>query len=167
MTHAHATLAEIESLFSDTMEKVADTNGQISEIKEVLRALPEMNAMMKAMVNTQTLISNSQVVMAEAASSMAKTFEKSEKRQEQLETNNAKLYEHKGVSNGVFSMVVGTLLLVIVALVIWGTGLNLKGSFTNLEISQQRNTKELKNSIEHSAEEVIQEVQKDPKGENQ
>lgn len=126
----------------------------VSDIQEKVKVLPEAGLMLKAMVTNQT-------AMTEAAKSMAKTFERAEIRQAQLELNNTKLYEHKGVSDRVFAMVVGTLLLVMIALIIWGTGLNLKGSLTNLEISQQQNIKELQSSVKTSTNEILEEVQKE------
>jgi len=148
-----ASVADIESILSDTVEKVADIKDETSRIKILSELLPEMSSMMKAIVTSQS-------IMAEAATSMAKTFDRAEVRQAQLEVNNTKLYEHKGVSDGIFKMVVGTLLVVIVALVVWGTGLNLKGSFTNLEISQKQNTRAIQGSIEDSADQISNEVSK-------
>ena len=127
---SNVTLGEIKDLLSDTIEKV--TNMDV----------------------TMNRLASSSERMSQAASSMATTYDKTEKRQQTLEEMNIKLYEKKGISPDIFFMVTGTLCGVIVLLAIWITDTYFKASLTSIEAGK----KQLEESLNKVKEEIVSEV---------
>ncbi len=137
-----ATIAEIESLLSETIMDVKDTNNRIDKLEDAAM-----------------LMAKSYETISEAAKSMAETFKRAETRQERLETTNHALYKEKGVSPNVFFLVTGTLCTVIVMGAVWVTDSSIKATLTSFEAgrAQAKQLNEVKN-------EIIDEVKEEKNG---
>lgn len=96
--------------------------------------------------------------IASAFTMLAKTFEKTEERQTQLENTNTKLYEAKGVSPQIFLMVTGALSLISILLAVWITDTSIKASFTGIEAGRKEDIQELQSSIYEAKQEVVEEI---------
>jgi len=124
------TLSEIEELLSETILKVS------------------------TMDITLNRLASSSERMSNAAESMARTYDKTEKRQQVLEEMNIKLYEKKGIAPNIFFMVTGTLCAVILLLAIWITDTYFKASLTSLEAGK----KQIEETLDKVKTEIISEV---------
>lgn len=121
------TLAEIESLFEETIMTVKDMDG-----------------MLRTTVATQATMAKAHSDIGNAFTMLAKTFERVELRQEQLEQTNNDLYRSKGVDPKIFFMVVTTLAIVIILGAVWVTDTFIKASFTSFEAGKKEVIKEIK-----------------------
>lgn len=120
-----ASLGEIEELFAESIVKIGDING-----------------MMKTVLATQATLAKSHSDIATAFTLMAKTFEKSEQRQERLEDTNNKLYREKGVPFQLFLMVVASLCGVIILVAVQSTDTFVKATLTSFEAGKKLIIKE-------------------------
>lgn len=117
-----ATVAEVESLLGDTMNKVEDTNRRIAKIEDA------------AMINAKA-----HETVAQAITMMAQTFKLAEDRQGRLESTNQELYKAKNqsVSPNVFFMVTGTLCAVIIMGGVWITNTSIEATLTSFKAGKE------------------------------
>lgn len=118
-----ASLAEIEALFADSIIKIGDING-----------------MMQTVVATQATLATAHAEIGKAVTMLAKTFEKVEERQSQLEKTNTELYTARGVPPTVFFIVVSTLSALLILGGIWVTDTFIKASFSSFEAGKKQIT---------------------------
>jgi len=135
------TLAEIENLFSDTITTVKDMDG-----------------MLRTVIATQATMAKAHSDIGSAFTMMARTFEKVEERQNQLELTNTSLYRDKGIPPNIFFIVSATLCVVIVLGAVWITDTFIKASFTNLEAGRRKDISQIQTSIDEKAKEILEEV---------
>lgn len=141
MTGGPATLAEIEDLFADTIMTVG-----------------EMNGTLKTVLATQATMARAHTDIGVAVTLMAKTFEKLEERQGNLEKTNNDLYKEKGVSPKIFMMVTGVLGLVIILGAVWVTDTFIKASYNSLEAGRRKSLQEIQSSLDDTKKEIVDEL---------
>lgn len=116
---------------------------------------------MRSIVETNETMARAHAEIGNAFSMLARTFEKTEQRQHQLEATNNKLYENKGISPQIFLLVTGVLSLLLILGTIWITDTSIKATFTSFEAGRKEDVKKLQSSIDEAKEEVVVEELKD------
>lgn len=136
-----ATMDQIQEYFEDHLKRVSDMDG-----------------MLKTIAATQATMAKAHSDVGTAFTMMAKTFEKVEERQSQLETNNLQLYKDKGIPPNIFFTVVGSLAVVLILGATWITNTFIKASFTSFEAGVKQNTEQIQTSIKQSEKEILDEI---------
>lgn len=136
-----ATLSEIEELFAETIKKVANMDG-----------------MMQTLMATQATIAKAHGDVGIALTMMAKTFEKTEERQNQLENTNVELYKEKGIPPKIFLLVTSTFAIMLILGAVWVTDTFIKASFTTFEAGRKEDTKKIESSINKAKTEAVEKL---------
>jgi hypothetical protein len=159
---------ELEGFLSDTVARVAELHETQEEHGKMLSKIPDMKSLLESLAISQTSLISSQSSMAESAKRMADVFEKSEKRQENLETEVRRGYETAAgkdqlplkthyITVAMVALPAFAICFSVIVYVLYMTKTDLNATLTTIQLNQQKTqeiVRETKDQVLNQASEI-------------